>query len=181
MILCIFAGVNDNAGGLGPPFLTARTDRMQKEALLKVVEQWTEGTPFFLVDATVSKDNDIEIEFDSSEGDVDIEDCVSLSQFIESQFDRSVEDFSLEVGSAGLGQPFKVIQQFEKHKGDEVEVLPNTGKKLKGTLLTVDEAGFQLEVVKKVKSETGKKTVTLPEVLSFKHTDVKRVSVVVHF
>ena len=154
---------------------------MQKEALLKAVEEWMEGTSFFLVDVKISKENDIQIEFESSTDEVDIEDCVSLSQYIESQFDRTVDDYSLEVGSAGLGQPFKVIQQFVKQLGKEVEILPISGKKFTGTLLAVDEAGFQVEVTKKVKSETSKKTVTVTDAVTYKHADVKRVSATVHF
>ena len=37
-----------------------------------------------------------------------IEDCVELSKFIEERLSRDEEDYELEVGSAGLGQPFKV-------------------------------------------------------------------------
>ncbi len=154
---------------------------MQKEALVKVVEEWMDGTSFFLVDVKISKENDIQIEFESSTDEVDIDDCVSLSQYIESRFDRNVEDFSLEVGSAGIGQPFKVIQQFVKQIGKEVEVLPSSGKKITGTLLAVDEACFQVEVTRKVKSETSKKPLTVKEALTFKHVDVKRVNATIHF
>jgi len=168
-------------GALGPPFLPAKKDHMQKEALLKVVEEWMEGTSFFLVDVRINSDNDIQIDFESSTDTVDIEDCVSLSQHIESRFDRSEDDYSLEVGSAGLGQPFKVIPQFVKQLGKEVEVLPSSGKKFTGTLLAVDETSFQVEVTRKVKSETTKKTVVMTEALTFKHNEVKRVSATVHF
>lgn len=154
---------------------------MQKEALVKVVEDWMDGTSFFLVDVKISADSDVQIEFESSTDEVDIEDCVSLSQHIESSFDRSVEDYSLEVGSAGLGQPFKVLPQYVKQLGEEVEVLPINGKKMTGTLLTVDEKGFQVEVTHKVKTETSKRAVTVTETLSFKHDEVKRVSATVHF
>ena len=58
----------------------------------------------------------------------------SLSRFIEEGLDRDEEDFDLEVGSAGIGQPFKVLQQYEIHLGDEVEILTTAGKKLQGRL-----------------------------------------------
>ena len=41
----------------------------------------------------------------------DIVEFAELSRFIESHLDREVEDFELEVGSAGLGQPFRVLRQ----------------------------------------------------------------------
>ncbi len=154
---------------------------MHKEALVKAVEEWMEGTTFFLVDVKINKDNDIQIEFESSTDEVDIEDCVSLSQHIESRFDRNEEDYSLEVGSAGLGQPLKVIQQYQKQLGKEVDVLPLSGKKFTGILLSVDTTAFQVEVTHKVKTETSKRAVTVTETLTFKHEDVKRVSATVHF
>ena len=62
------------------------------------------------------------VEIDHKDG-VWIEDCVDLSRFIESRLNRDAEDFELEVGSAGIGQPFKVLQQYINHIGEEVEVL----------------------------------------------------------
>ena len=59
-----------------------------------------------LVEVTVSPDDKIVVEIDHAEG-VWIEDCVELSRFIESKLNREEEDYELEVGSAGIGQPFK--------------------------------------------------------------------------
>ena len=80
---------------------------ISKELVQQLVEQWLEGKDYFLTDLTVSADARIVVEIDHEEG-VWIEDCVELSRFIENGLDRDEEDFELEVGSAGLGQPFKV-------------------------------------------------------------------------
>lgn len=154
---------------------------MQKEALVKAVEEWMNGSTFFLVEVTISTDNDVAIAFESSTDDVDIDDCVSMTRFIEERFDRAVEDYALEVGSAGLGQPFKVLKQFEKHLDQEVEVLPKSGKKLAGLLLAADEQGFTVEVTRKVKPETGKRPILVKEAQTFTHAEVKHVAAVVHF
>ena len=82
---------------------------IEKSVVSQLVEEWLEGKDYFLVDVTVSPDNRIVVEIDHAEG-VWIEDCVELSRFIESKLDREQEDFELEVGSAGIGQPFKVLQ-----------------------------------------------------------------------
>ena len=66
----------------------------------------------FLVDVTVSKDNDVEVTVESEEGIVDLDDCVAISRFFETQFDREKEDYSLTVTSAGLDQPFLVKKIF---------------------------------------------------------------------
>ena len=87
-----------------------------------IVNEWLEDKDYFLVDVSVSPDDKIVVEIDHAEG-VWIDDCVELSRFIESKLDREEEDYELEVGSAGIGEPFKVLQQYLIHIGKEVEVL----------------------------------------------------------
>ena len=85
------------------------------------------------MDVIVGVDDKIVVEIDHADG-VWIEDCVELSRFIEAHLDREKEDYELEVGSAGIGQPFKVLQQYLVHIGDDVEVITNAGKKIVGIL-----------------------------------------------
>ena len=126
-----------------------------KNIVKNLVDQWLEGKDYFLVDIEISRDNKIVVEIDHADG-VWIEDCVELSRFIEDHLDREAEDFELEVGSAGLGQPFKVAQQYVNFVGKEVEVLDADGKKFKGVLKGVDGRDFTVTVQEKVKEE-GKK------------------------
>ncbi|MDA6864900.1 hypothetical protein OSL55_28255, partial [Escherichia coli] len=81
------------------------------------------------------------------------DDCVELSRYIESKLDREEEDYELEVGSAGIGQPFKVLQQYLIHIGKEVEILTKEGKKLEGVLKDANEENFTVTIEKKVKPE----------------------------
>lgn len=126
-----------------------------KNIVKNLVDQWLEGKDYFLVDIEINRDNKIVVEIDHADG-VWIEDCVELSRFIEDHLDREAEDFELEVGSAGLGQPFKVAQQYVNFVGKEVEVLDADGKKYKGVLKGVDGRDFTVTVQEKVKEE-GKK------------------------
>ena len=105
---------------------------IDKNTVEQLVNQWLEGKEYFLTDLTVSTDDRIVVEIDHEEG-VWIEDCVELSRFIESHLDREQEDFELEVGSAGIGQPFKVLRQYEIHQGDNVEVLSPSPRKEKSS------------------------------------------------
>ncbi len=124
-----------------------------KETIVKAIE----GTSIFLVDLQVNPGNSIVVEIDSPEG-IDIDTCADITRKIEAEFDRDKEDYELEVGSAGLTSPFKVKGQYLKNVGNQVEVLTNDGKKIKGTLtaVNVDDDTFIVETVKKVK-EPGKK------------------------
>ena len=78
---------------------------------------------------------------------------------MEDHLDREKEDFELEVGSAGLGQPFKVPQQYINFVGKEVEVLDADGQKVKGILKSVDGNDFTVSVEEKVKVEGKKRPV----------------------
>ncbi len=135
---------------------------ISKNKIEELVEQWLEGKDYFLVDIEISKDNRIVVEIDHADG-VWIEDCVDLSRYIEEHLNRDEEDFELEVGSAGLGQPFKVEQQYRNHIDKEVEVLSAEGKKFKGILKSVEGRSFIVSVKEKVKVE-GKKRPELQDV-----------------
>jgi ribosome maturation factor RimP len=135
---------------------------IEKNKIQELVEQWLEGKDYFLVDIAISSDNKIVVEIDHADG-VWIEDCVALSRYIEDHLNRDEEDFELEVGSAGLGQPFKVEQQYRNFIGKEVEVLTADGKKVKGLLKSVDGRDFIVTVKEKVKVE-GKKRPELQDV-----------------
>ena len=111
----------------------------------------------FLVDISVSKDNDIVLTIESENGKIELEDCVSLSRFFESRFDREVEDYSLTVSSAGLDQPFKVLKQYFKAVGTKVEVQLKGGKKMIALLTAADAEGITLKYSVKEAVEGKKK------------------------
>ena len=94
---------------------------IDKNVVRKLVEEWLTGKEYFLVDVEVSPDDRIVVEIDHADG-VWIEDCVQLSRFIEDHLSREEEDYELEVGSAGLGQPFKVPQQYMIFAGHGVHL-----------------------------------------------------------
>ena len=129
---------------------------IDKKLVESVVNEWLEGKEYFLVDVTVSADDCIVVTIDHAEG-VWIEDCAELSRFIESHLNRDAEDYELEVGSAGLGQPFLVRRQYEIHVGEMVETQTKDGHKYQGKLLEVTDDGFTMEVEQKVKPEGAKR------------------------
>lgn len=131
---------------------------INKAAVQKAVDEWLEGKDYFLVGLDISADDRISVEIDHADG-VWIEDCADLSRHIESRINREEEDYELEVGSAGLGQPFRVKRQYEIHVGHDVETQTLDGHKWKGRLVDVDDSGFSLEAMEKVKEEGRKRPV----------------------
>ena len=152
---------------------------IDKQQVISIANQWIDTKEgYFLVDVDVTPDNRIVVEIDQAEG-VWIDDCVELSRFIESALDRDVEDYELEVGSAGIGQPFKVLQQYINHIGQEVEVLPKSGAKIKGILVKADENGFAVKTTQKQKVEGSKRPKTVEVEMPYSYNEVKYVKYVI--
>ena len=130
--------------------------------LASLAEEWLQGKDYFLVDTEVTADYRLLVEIDCKEG-VWIEDCADLSRYIQERLGSEMDDYELEVGSAGIGQPFKVVQQYQIHVGDDVEVLTLDGKKLKGRLAAVDTEAetFSLLTTEKHVPEGKKRPVSV--------------------
>jgi ribosome maturation factor RimP len=135
----------------------------------------------FIVDITVSKDNDIVLTIESETGKIELDDCVSLSRYFETLFDREVEDYSLTVSSAGLDQPFKVMKQYVKALGTKVEVSLKGGKKMIATLVEADETGITLKYSVKEAVEGKKKKEMVEHVDRFEMEQVNSVRPFIEF
>ena len=133
---------------------------IDKQKLTETVEEAIKGTSIFIVDIKISNDNSIIVELDSDDS-MDIDMCTSISRKIESVFNRDVEDYELEVGSAGLTSPFKVKRQWQKNLGNEIEVLTKDGRKLTGVLIEVNDDNFVIQFPIKVKEEGKKRPVVV--------------------
>lgn len=139
---------------------------IKKLEVESIVEEYLQevGDELYLVEVAVHPGNRIVVELDSDEG-VAIDDCVHLTKHIESKLDREVEDYELEVGSAGLTSPFKVLRQYENALGEEVEVLCRGGVKEKGVLVRAEATEIALAVVRRIKPEGAKRKVDVEEEL----------------
>jgi ribosome maturation factor RimP len=120
-----------------------------------LVDAGLKDTGIFLVEAEVRQGNHIRVYIDNQEG-VTIEECAKVSRIIESGLDRETEDFDLEVSSPGLNEPFKVLPQYIKNIGRNLEVIRNDGIRLSGKLLSTDKKGITLEVRDNTKGKTAK-------------------------
>lgn len=168
-----FANVQWNEGlAKSSSFYFNKVYMIDKNVVKTLVDEWLQDKEYFLVGIEISQDNKIVVEIDHVDG-VWIEDCVELSRYIEGHLNRDEEDFELEVGSAGLGQPFKVPQQYINFIGKEVEVLDADGKKVKGILKAVDGNDFTVGVEEKVKVEGKKRPVKQEVDYAFQMDKVK--------
>tara|TARA_B100001057_G_scaffold473752_1_gene538591 strand:- start:2083 stop:2547 length:465 start_codon:yes stop_codon:yes gene_type:complete len=149
---------------------------LKKEKIKKLVGDYIlENESIFLVEVKVSSSSQIEVLIDSLDG-ISIKNCVSLSRYLESALDRDEYDFSLQVSSAGLSEPFKVFQQYKKSIGREVNVFLKDGKELLGKMLDAKESeGITLETITKKKQRKKKSQIIEQQSLSFDQIDKTKI------
>ena len=152
-----------------------------KETLKTLVEEWLAKGDYFLVDIQMDGGDDrIVIEIDHADG-VWIEDCAELSRFLQEKLGDELGDYEMEVGSAGLGQPFKVAQQYVNHVGDDIEVIDAEGKKMTGVLKSVEGRNFVMTTQEKQILEGKKRPVKVEVDKTFSMDEVKSTKYLLNF
>jgi ribosome maturation factor RimP len=146
-----------------------------KDKIRKLVEEQIEGTDLFIVDVKISSANKITVLVDTP-GGITIDECISVSRYIEKNLDRDKEDFELMVSSPGLDMPFSVLEQYFKNEGKKVTVVDNEGTKYQGRLKNITAGGFELEVEVKKKGEQD-----LIKEISFNFSQIKTVKTFIDF
>ena len=134
---------------------------MNKEQIIQAIEPAIAERGCFLVEVTVSAENDIEVVIEKEEGIVDWEDCAAIDKVVHEAFDQDVEDYALTVSSAGLDRPFKVLRQYQKAIGSQVDVKFKGGKRIIATLTgaSEDSIGLQYTALEAVEGKKKKEKV----------------------
>lgn len=146
---------------------------IDKDLIRQTIEEKLASTDCFLVSLSISGDNQIMVEIDS-ETPVDLDFCVELTRYIEQYFDRDAEDYSLEIGSYSITKPFVDRRQYRKNIGRKVEVLTEESKKIRGTLVAVDNDGFTLEIEEKELLEGQKRKKLVKKEITLLYNSVKQ-------
>ena len=169
-------------GADSPLILCPLTNKYMKVSeIIDAIESEIVARGLYIIEVTVSKDNDVEVTIESEEGKVELEDCVAISRFFETRFDRETEDYSLTVTSAGLDQPFKVLKQYLKAVGKKVEVQLKGGKKMVAALEAADEESITLRYSQKEAVEGKKKKEVVEHVDRFTMDQVNSVRPFIEF
>lgn len=136
-------------------------------------------TDLFLIECTISSDHHIRILLDGDQG-VNLKTCIEISRSIEHNLDRETEDFSLEVASAGVGNPLQNRRQYTKNIGRKLRVERDSEPTLEGVLTAATETDFTLEWKQREPKPVGKgkHTVIKKEILSYQ--EIKSAKVLVN-
>ena len=146
---------------------------IDKDLIRQTIEEKLASTDCFLISLSISGDNQIMVEIDS-ETSVDLDFCVELTRYIEQHFDRDAEDYSLEIGSYSITKPFVNRRQYRKNIGRKVEVLTEESRKIRGTLVAVDNDGFTLEIEEKELVEGQKRKKLVKKEITLLYNSVKQ-------
>ena len=154
---------------------------MKKDDIARSVEATLQERGLFLVEITVSKDNEIEIVIEKDEGMVDWEDCAAVDKAVHGAFDQDVEDYALTVSSAGLDRPFKVLRQYLQAIGTQIDVKLKGGKRLKGELKAANEESIVLayQALETVEGKKKKERVSHEDAIAL--SEINSVTPVVDF
>ena len=145
-----------------------------------IVNEHIDPSSEYIVEVTVSVGNSILVLIDSDEG-ISIDRCVKVSRAVEQSLDRDEEDFELEVSSAGLSSPLKVVRQYKKNIGRHLDVVTSSGQKYTGMLVEVSDNNFAIEVDEMVKPEGKKRKELVVKKMAVAYSEIKSATIVISF
>jgi ribosome maturation factor RimP len=152
--------------------------QVEKRVAALVEEKIADRPELFLVEVKMLPNNKLIIHVDGDEG-ISIQDCVAISRHVgfHLEEENAIEQaYNLEVSSPGVGEPLKLISQYNKNIGRTVSIKLKEGLKKEGKLLAVTENNLQIEESVK---EKGKKAVAIQTDVPF--NDIIETSVLISF
>ncbi|WP_306353409.1 ribosome assembly cofactor RimP [Flavobacterium sp. '19STA2R22 D10 B1'] len=144
-----------------------------------LTEALDERPSIFLIDFTISDSNKIIVTLDGDNG-INLQDCIDVSRAIEHNLDREEHDFALEVASAGLSTPLKMVRQYKKSIGRKLIVKTAT-EKIEADLVDVNDEFIVLEWTAREPKKVGKGKETVQKRLELPYNDIKEAIVTVTF
>jgi len=152
--------------------------QVEKRVAALVEEKIADRPELFLVDVKMLPNNKLIIHVDGDEG-ISIQDCVAISRHVgfHLEEENAIEQaYNLEVSSPGVGEPLKLIRQYNKNVGRTISIKFKEGSKKEGKLLSVTENNLLIEESVK---EKGKKAVAIQTDVPF--NDILETSVLISF
>lgn len=126
-----------------------------KDKVKQLLDAGLEEYPdLFLIDLTITDSYKIIVTLDGDNG-VQLQDCINISRAIEHNLDREEQDFSLEVASAGVSAPLKLVRQFKKNIGRTLKVR-TANQTIEALLVDASEDDITLEWSSREPKKIGK-------------------------
>ena len=133
----------------------------------------------YLIELSISVNNKVQVVVDGDNG-VSLSECMRISRVINDNFDREVEDFSLEVTTPDIAHPLKVKRQYIKNLNRILKV-KTAEEELEGTLVSADEETIVLQWKAREPKLVGKGKVTVDKVVTLEYNEIKEAKVKILF
>ena len=160
-----------------PSFYTTMAFR---DKILELLEEGLKEKPsLFLVDLTITETFKVIVTLDGDNG-VNLQDCIDISRAIDSNLDREEQDYALEVASAGVSTPLKLVRQYRKNIGRTLKVKTAT-ETIEAKLDAVSEEGITLSWTAREPKKIGKGKETVEHKREIPYTEIKEAIVTIIF
>ncbi len=160
-----------------PSFYKNMIFREKVEALVN--QGIAEKPAIFLIDLTISDNQKIMVTLDGDQG-VSLQDCIDMSKIIDNNLDREEHDYSLEVASAGVSTPLKLVRQYKKNIGRVLKV-KTVAEKFEAKLENANDEYITLTWSAREAKKVGKGKETVEKKIDIPYSDIKEAMVTITF
>lgn len=151
-----------------------------REKVLNSLEVALEDKPsIFLIDVSINDSFKITVTIDGDNGVV-LQDCIDLSRAVDNNLDREEQDFSLEVASAGVSSPLKLLRQYKKNIGRTLKVKLAT-ETIEAELADANDEFIILAWEAREPKKIGKGKETVQKTREIPYTEIKEAIVTITF
>ena len=133
-----------------------------------------------MIDLSINDANKISIVLDGDLG-INLQDCIDISRAVENNLDREEQDFSLEVASAGISSPLKLVRQYKKNIGRTLKVKTNSLEEIEAQLTMANDEKITIEWQAREPKKIGKGKETVDKKLELSYENIKEAIVIISF
>ena len=176
---CIFAQLINDIIMRGPRVPSFYRKMLKEKIDLLLVNCIDQRPDLFLIDFSVSENNEISVTIDGDNG-VKVEDCMFISRAIEANLDRDEIDFSLQVASCGATSPLTNTRQYSKHYGRTLTI-KTIDQKFEGKLTDANEKCINIVWKVREPKPVGKGKITVEKSMDIDLDKIKEAKVKIKF
>ena len=159
---------NEPEGTKVPFFNGSKFEKMDlTKEVTRLVEQYIDDKEIFLIDVNIKgKPGNQKIQvFIDGDQSVGVDECSKISRKLSDELEEKdiIEGrYIIEVSSPGVDKPLKLIRQYTKHIGRELEIVTIDNKKYQGELLDIVDEEIEVSIKStKIKKELNSQTLKL--------------------
>ncbi len=151
-----------------------------KDKVVALLNQGLSEKPsVFLIDLTITDAMKIIVTLDGDQG-VTLQDCIDINRAIENNLDREEQDFSIEVASAGVSTPLKLVRQYKKNIGRTLKVKTAT-ESIEAVLANANDEFITLTWTAREPKKIGKGKETVEKKIELPYSEIKEAIVTITF